>query len=127
MANELENNTAQFENILTLDPENLLEWLNDNFFEDIPTTITSTEDLRNAGTLLGKLTNIYSYLVSLSMFAKLKVREAKKDKENKENIDKAIDRKEIINSYAEIIKCQYNAVSRMVTVKKQIDEEMKMI
>ena len=61
------------------------------------------------------------------MFAKLKVREAKKDKENKENIDKAVDRKEIINSYADVIKCQYNAVSRMVTVKKQIDEEMKMI
>lgn len=127
MANELDNNTAQFENILSLDPEDLLQWLNSTFLEDIPIAINNTEDLKKAGVLLGKLTNIYSYLVSLSMFAKLKVREAKKDKENKENIDKAIDRKEIINSYADIIKCQYNAVSRMVTVKKQIDEEMKMI
>ena len=76
---------------------------------------------------MGKLTNIYSYLVSLSLFAKLKVREAKKDKTNKEEIDKAVDRKEIITSYADIIKCQYNAVSRMVTVKKQIDDEMHMI
>ncbi len=125
--NELDNNTSQFENILSLDPEDLLQWLNSNFLEDIPIAINNVEDLKNAGVLLGKLTNIYSYLVSLSMFAKLKVREAKKDKENKENIDKAIDRKEIINSYADVIKCQYNAVSRMVTVKKQIDEEMKMI
>jgi hypothetical protein len=125
--NEFDNNTSQFENILSLDPEDLLQWLNSNFLEDIPIAINNVEDLKNAGVLLGKLTNIYSYLVSLSMFAKLKVREAKKDKENKENIDKAIDRKEIINSYADVIKCQYNAVSRMVTVKKQIDEEMKMI
>ena len=125
--NELDNNTSQFENILSLDPEDLLQWLNSNFLEDIPIAINNVEDLKNAGVLLGKLTNIYSYLVSLSMFAKLKVREAKKDKENKENIDKAVDRKEIINSYADVIKCQYNAVSRMVTVKKQIDEEMKMI
>ena len=125
--NELDNNTSQFENILSLDPEDLLQWLNSNFLEDIPIAINNVEDLKNAGVLLGKLTNIYSYLVSLSMFAKLKVREAKKDKENKENIDKAVDRKEIIKSYADVIKCQYNAVSRMVTVKKQIDEEMKMI
>lgn len=125
--NEFDNNTSQFENILSLDPEDLLQWLNSNFLEDIPIAINNVEDLKNAGVLLGKLTNIYSYLVSLSMFAKLKVREAKKDKENKENIDKAVDRKEIINSYADVIKCQYNAVSRMVTVKKQIDEEMKMI
>ena len=125
--NEFDNNTSQFENILSLDPEDLLQWWNSNFLEDIPIAINNVEDLKNAGVLLGKLTNIYSYLVSLSMFAKLKVREAKKDKENKENIDKAVDRKEIINSYADVIKCQYNAVSRMVTVKKQIDEEMKMI
>ena len=125
--NELTNNTSQFENILSLEPEDLLQWLNDNFLEEIPIAINNIEDLKKAGILLGKLTNIYSYLVSLSMFAKLKVREAKKNKENKEEIDKAVDRKEIVNSYADVIKCQYNAVSRMVTVKKQIDEEMKMI
>ena len=122
-----QNNTAQFENILSLDPEDLLHWLNENFLEEVPIAIDNTDDLKKAGILLGKLTNIYSYLVSLSMFAKLKVREAKKNKDNKEEIDKAVDRKEIINSYADIIKCQYNAISRMVTVKKQIDEEMKMI
>lgn len=127
MENKLENNTTQFNNILTLDPADLLVWLNDNFLENIPTSVTNIEDLKRSGELLGKLTNIYSYLNSLSLFAKLKVREAKKDKTNKEEIDKAIDRRDIITSYAETIKCQYNAVSRMVTVKKQIDDEMRMI
>ena len=123
----MENNNSQFENILSLDPADLLAWLNDNYLETIPTTVTNVEDLKRSGELLGKLTNIYSYLTSLALFAKLKVREVKKDKTNKEEIDKAIDRKEIINSFAEMIKCQYNAVSRMVTVKKQIDDEMRMI
>lgn len=123
----MDNNTAQFENILTLDPADLLIWLNENFLENIPTTVTNIEDLKRSGELLGKLTNIYSYLSSLSLFAKLKVREAKKDKTNKEEIDKAVDRRDIITTYAETVKCQYNAVSRMVTVKKQIDDEMKMI
>lgn len=123
----MEKDNAQFENILSLDPADLLAWLNDNYLETIPTTVTNIEDLKRSGELLGKLTNIYSYLTSLALFAKLKVREVKKDKTNKEEIDKAVDRKEIINSFAEMIKCQYNAVSRMVTVKKQIDEEMRMI
>lgn len=123
----MENNNSQFENILSLDPADLLAWLNDNYLETIPTTVTNVEDLKRSGELLGKLTNIYSYLTSLALFAKLKVREVKKDKTNKEEIDKAIDRKEIINSFAEMIKCQYNAVSRMVTVKKQIDDEMRMV
>lgn len=125
--NELNNNTSQFENILTLEPEDLLRWLHENFLEDVPTSISTIDELKAAGVSLGRLTNIYSYLVSLSLFAKLKVREVKKNKESKEIIDKAVDRKEIINSYADVIKCQYTAVSRMVTVKKQIDEEIKMI
>lgn len=120
-------NVDQFENILSLEPDDLLQWLNDKFLEDIPVSITNVEDLKKAGLLLGQLTNIYSYLVSMSLFAKLKVREVKRNKESKDIIDKAVDRKEIINSFAETIKCKYNAVSRMVTVKKQIDEEMKMI
>ncbi len=127
MEKKIENNTSQFENILTLEPADLLIWLNDNFLENIPTSITNIDDLKRSGELLGKLTNIYSYLLSLSLFAKLKVREAKKDKTNKEEIDKAIDRRDIISTYADTIKCQYNAVSRMVTVKKQIDDEIKMI
>jgi hypothetical protein len=126
MTNQIRN-TDQFENILSLDPEDLLQWLNSNFLEDIPVTVTNIEDLKKAGQMLGELTNIYSYLVSLSLFAKLKVREVKRNKESKDVIDKAVDRKEIINSFADTIKCKYNAVSRMVTVKKQIDEEIKMI
>ena len=121
------NNTAQFNNLLSLEPGELLIWLENNFREDIPTSITNKEDLKKAGELLGKTTNIYSYLVSLSLFAKLKVREAKKNKIDKDEIDKCVDRKEIITQFAETIKCQYNAISRMVTVKKQIDDEMKMI
>ena len=121
------NNSAQFDNILNMEPASLLLWLNKNFLEDIPTTLETTQDLKKAGELLGRLTNIYSYLISMSLFAKLKVREAKKNKIEKDEIDKCVDRKEIISQFAETIKCQYNAISRMVTVKKQIDDEMKMI
>ena len=80
------NNTVQYDNVLTLEPEDLVHWLNDNFAEDIPTSVSTVDDLKKAGELLGKLANIYSYLSTLALYAKLKTREAKKDKGNKEEI-----------------------------------------
>lgn len=127
LLNENQQNIGQFDNILSLDPDDLLIWLQNNYSEDIPTSITSVDDLKHAGEMLGKLTNIYSYLVSLSLFAKLRVRENKKNKVEKEEVDKSVDRKEIITTFAENIKMQYTAISRMITVKKQIDDEMRMI
>mgnify|MGYP003312398494 CR=1 FL=1 len=44
-----------------------------------------------------------------------------------EEIDKAIDRKEILSSYADTVKLRYNAVSRMITVRKQVEDELKML
>ena len=121
------NNTVQYDNVLTLEPEDLVHWLNDNFAEDIPTSVSTVDDLKKAGELLGKLANISYYLSTLALYAKLKTREAKKDKGNKEEIDKAVDRKEIINSYVDMAKFRYTALSRMITVKKQIDDEMNFI
>ena len=121
------NNTVQYDNVLTLEPEDLVHWLNDNFAEDIPTSVSTVDDLKKAGELLGKLANIYSYLSTLALYAKLKTREAKKDKGNKEEIDKAVDRKEIINSYVDMAKFRYTALSRMINVKKQIYDEMNFI
>lgn len=120
-------NVAHYNSILSLEPQELLMWLNETFMEEIPTSVTSIDELKKAGAMLGKLTNIYSYLTAMSLFAKLKVREAKKNKIDKEEIDKCVDRKEIIASFAETVKCQYTAISRMITVKKQIDDEMRML
>ena len=121
------SDSSQFDNILSLEPGELLIWLEQNFHDDIPTEISTKEDLKRAGELLGKTTNIYSYLSSLTLYAKLKVREAKRDKLDKDEIDKCIDRRDIIAQYADTLKFQYNAISRMITVKKQIDDEARMI
>ena len=121
------NKNLNYMDVLSMDPKSLMIWLESNFSCDIPTTIETVDDLKNAGMLLGKLTNIYSYLMSMSTFAKLSVRESKKSGLSKDDINECIDRRDILDSYAATIKMQYTAISRMITVKKQIDEEMKMI
>jgi hypothetical protein len=114
-------------NILNMEPELLAKWIESNFIKEIPISLETADDLKNAGLLLGKLTNIYAYLMSLSTYAKLMVKEEKRKGSKKEDVDKCISRRDIIDDHVSIIKMQYNAVSRMITVKKQIDDEMRMI
>ena len=46
---------------------------------------------------------------------------------SKEEINDCIDRRDILDSFANTVKLQYTAVSRMITVKKQVDDELKML
>jgi hypothetical protein len=120
-------NSFTYEDISQMSPRDLAIWLNNNYLIEIPTTLETCEDLKKAGVLLGKLTNVYSYIISMTTFAKLSVREAKRKKLDKELIDDCMDRKNVLEDFANTLKLQYTAISRMITVKKQIDDEMKMI
>lgn len=115
------------QNILSLSPVDLLLWLQENCEIEIPEKITTIEDLKNAGELISRLTSMYSYIMSCFLFSKVAVRDAKKNKLSKEEINDCIDRRDILESFANTLKLQYTAVSRMITVKKQIDEELKML
>ena len=114
-------------NVLSMKPKELAIWLEENYACDIPTIIETLDDLKNAGILLGKLTNIYSFIMSMATFAKLSVRDSKRAGLTKDEINDCIDRRDILDNYAATVKMQYTAISRMITVKKQIDEEMKMM
>lgn len=122
-------NQANISNVLGMEPELLAKWIECNFIKEIPITLETADDLKAAGILLGKLTNIYAYLMSLSTYAKLAVKEEKRKatKDSKEELNKSMSRRDIIDDYVSIVKMQYSAVSRMITVKKQIDDEMRMV
>lgn len=112
--------------ILSEDPFVFAEKLKSEYLFYLPETIENADDLLEAGRLLGKIANSYSYLVQLSSLAKINVRKLKREKKNKDEIDDAIDRKDSINNTVEAVKMQYNAISRLITVKQQINEELKM-
>ena len=82
--------------------------------------------MRMAGKLLGRLANSYSYLMQLSSYAKLDVRTARRDKNNKQKVEDAIVRKNVIDTFGESVGLKYKAISRMLTIKQQINEELKM-
>lgn len=120
------NNTAN-SGLLAMEPSELLEYLTREFSVEIPMNIESVEDLNNAGTLLGKCASNYSYLITQAMIAKLVKRNLKQEKADKAEVDRALSREEILTMFADITKTSYNAISRMITVRSQAAEEMKML
>ena len=114
------------EEILKLSPVELLFELEKEYIKKIPCSIETSEDLKAAGKMLCELTNSYSYLMSLNTLADMQLRNAKARKEDKEMIADMTSRRDAIKNAVEIIKFQYAGLSRAITVRKQVDEEMKM-
>ena len=48
------------------------------------------------------------------------------NKNNKQKVEDAIDRKNVIDTFGEAVGLKYKAISRMLTIKQQINEELKM-
>lgn len=115
-----------FKDLLAKDPFELLEILTKEFTFSAPEAIETPDDMREAGRLLRDLNSAYSYLIQLQSYSKLVVRELKRTKADKDEIDKAIDRKEIISNFADVIKMNYNTISRRITIKQQINLELRM-
>lgn len=117
------------EQILAMDPTALQNWLATEFELEVPlkTEISTIEDMKYAEKMIAVLTNRLSYLSSLGVYAKIAVRAAKrKGKEAKEEHEDMVDRQIAINAAEESIKQKYNAISRMITVKQEINKEIYM-
>lgn len=143
--------TKTIQELLKMNPTELIDWLNQEFELEVPTKLETIEELKNASKLLSKTTNTYSYLMNVSSYAKISVREKKREsdklsKESKANKDATladelakkaaeakleyenmVDRKEAIDNAADIANKQYNAISRMIAVKREINTELQML
>ena len=113
-------------NIAETEPAELLETIKKDFTTKLPVQVESVEDLQNAQKLLSKLASQYSFLIAVAVEIKGIKRRMKRDKEPKEKIDDMMEREEILTAYCESVKMNYNAVSRMITIRQQIYDEYKM-
>lgn len=119
------NNKSYLE-VLEMDPDVLNDWLL-TFLVELPTSIETVEDMQLSSKLLSRLASSYAYLNSLGVYAKNAVRrEKKKGKENKEIYEALIDRQNAIDSACDSVKMLYNCLSRLITIKQEINKEINM-
>lgn len=116
-----------YQEVLAMNPDVLNTWLVNSFIIELPSSVETVEDMQTASILLSRLANSYTYLMSLGVYAKNAVRsEKKKGKENKEVYETMIDRQNAINFACDSVKMLYNCLSRLVTIKQEINKEINM-
>ena len=116
-----------YSDLYSISVDNLIKWLDKRFYYSIPKGLESIDDMKVAGRLLGQLSNDYSYLAILLSYAKAFVRtEKRKGKDFKLSYEDMIDKRDIIDEMTSVVKMQYQAISRMITVKHDIQEELNM-
>ena len=118
--------TSNIQQILAMQPIELAQWLDNEYVKPLPCPKSSREFAEN-NHLLGDLANVYAFLSGVHVVSKIMVRDAKKKNLSKEEVDACIDRRDTIDEFLSIIKMQYNAFSRMITVQKNADDEMRML
>ncbi len=116
---------SDFNCILEKEPTDLLEWLLSNFSVPVPELVVTMDDMSSASETLLKLSGIYSYLMTLLSYAKVKTRELERLKE-KDLYEDMVDRKEVIQNFSDAVKQSYTAVSRAVTIRIENNNELRM-
>ena len=111
---------------MEMPPLALNQYLQENYKIEIPEAMHTAEDLKKAGELLSKYSSLYAYFSQMALTAKIMKRNLKAEKKDRQMINDALSREEIFSLYADLLKQAYNTISRMVTIKLAVNEELKM-
>lgn len=113
------------EELLSMPPEELMAATSNRFKLDLPPSIDTVDNLNKLAKLMSKSISEYSYLINMAQIARMRKRALKRSGADKFTVEDALTREEIFTNYAEIMKAAYQAASRMITVKQEINEELK--
>lgn len=108
-----------------MDPEELNADLIEEYVHEIPTSIDTIEDMAKIGKLMGMLTNNYSYLLAVLNTFKIWTKIAKASEDKVAYTNMAM-RRDSVEAIVSILQQQYNALSRLITIKQEINNELKM-
>ena len=122
---------SSFQNIITisrLTPDALVCELISRYSVTIPEQISSTDDLKEAGILLGRLANIKTFLYSLLSYLKVAARQEKaKGRDARDEAERLAMNRDAVELMLDAVKGQYDAVSRMLTAHKMELDELRML
>ena len=115
----------KYGDLLDKDVYDFLEWLDETFKIVSIDSIKTNEEMELASSELLRLYSLYSYISELSSWAKARTRELKRSGKTREHED-MIDKKDAIENKMNAIKQAYAGISRAVTIKTEINTELRM-
>ena len=115
------------QNLFSCNNVDIINKLRDTVLENVPQGIKSNADLERMEYLLGKLSNDYVYLISMTNYARNYVRQLKRQgKDYQSEYEDMMDKRDSLESIASAVKLQYQAVSRMLSIKIELSDENNM-
>ena len=112
--------------VYTFTPFELIEAMQMGAFLDyIPGKIETPEDMDKIACLLPTIVNKYSFLMSILSSLKVSIRNEKRDGDKKKAED-LIDKQTILSNAVDILKMQQKTLSRIITIKQMVNDEMNM-
>ena len=129
--------------VLESEPEKIAEWLEDKFTYEVPAKIETMEDMEHVSELMSAIMNSYSYISNLtvritifcnSLKAECGIKpDANASREEKEKYRKAKAeyekmslKRRILEQRQDILNKEYHCLSRKVTIKSNVDNELHM-
>jgi len=111
--------------ILHCTVEELASWAVPKFFTPISVDVETVEGLNEVSKCMQNLSNQYAFLASMLAVLKYSIRQAK-DNKNKVEADELIDKREIMQRALDNVKQQQSTVSRMITIRQEVNRELGM-
>ena len=121
-----------YKELSKMEPEQLYDYLANDFLEDVPSRIETVEDMIAVQRLFPVITNRYSFVAQALAFVKLETRRLKavkdmeKTPESKSEYEDMISKRDVIQTVADILDFQYKSMSRAITVRQEINREINM-
>lgn len=110
-------------NLVTMSVPEIISAISERVLSGIPEGINmnNPDEVSRAEQALGRLPNDYAYVVELLSYSRHYVRVAKRNGQKVEYED-LMDKRDALESIASAIKLQWQGVSRMLTMKLEVDE-----
>lgn len=105
--------------------EKFVNWIAENFYKPVPSSVDTYEDAVAASKLLAFYANGYAYLCQVHSCLKITARTDKR-LGHKERAEDYADKRDIAEEMSKVIKQCYQAVSRMLTVRQNNLDELNM-
>lgn len=113
--------------MLEMDPAELLKYLTENYVIKIPLSIETKEQVERASEEMAKASAYYVFFSPLKLQANLMKRILKKQKADKDAVDNMLVRETIFDSQMSVMKQSYDTISRLFTIRHREQDELRMM
>ncbi len=113
--------------LIEMDPLSLQNLISNEIDLDLPKSIDSNKEKKEALNMMNKAISYVCYFKELETLARIMKRKAKRDKKDQNEVERLLSCEEIFETYKRISENIYTQISKMMTMKRLMLDETKLL